>query len=127
MKLQMKQILNFPSFYEIVKNQKLSMKTAYRLHKLSTSINEELQFYYEKFQEIIQRYGEKNEAGQFVITNDGSGIKLVPGTEEKCLNEIKELQEIDISLPDIVFSIEEFSGIELTATEIEAGLPFLID
>jgi hypothetical protein len=42
MQLKMQDILNFSAFYETVKSQKLSMKTAYRLAQLSKAIDGEL-------------------------------------------------------------------------------------
>ena len=125
MQLKMQDIVNFPVFYEAVKSQKLSMKIAYRLAQLSKAIDGELQFYHEKLQAIIQEYGEKDENGQPVSTEDGNGIKLRPGTDMQCMAAMHELQILDIDLPDIKFHLEDFGDIELSMTEMAAVLPFI--
>jgi predicted transposase YdaD len=125
MQLKMQDILNFVSFYDLTRSQKLSIKTAYRLARLAKVIEEEVQFYREKFQAILQEYGEKNENGQLVPTEDGSGVKLIQGMEEACFSAIHDLQELEVTLPDIKFSLEEFGDMELTTNDIGSILPFI--
>lgn len=125
MQITMNQILNFTIFYEAVKSQKLPIKTAYRLTKLAKAIEEEITFYREKIQSIIKEYGEVDENGQPIPTEDGNGVKLRPGTEMECNSAIQELYTMEITLPDITFDIEEFDNVELTTEEFTAILPFI--
>ena len=125
MQLKMQDILNFSSFYDSVKSHKITMKTAYRLAQLAKAVETELQFYREKLQAIIAEYGEKDENGQPIQTEDGSGIKLRPGSEQECVVAMRELQELEITLPDIKFNIEDFGNIELSIDDISAILPFM--
>lgn len=125
MQLKMQDILSFSVFYETVKSKKLSMKTAYRLAQLAKAIDEELQFYREKLQAIIQEYGEKDGEGKPISTEDGNGIKLRPGTDMQCMAAMHELQTLDVMLPDIKFHLEDFGDIELSMTEMAAILPFI--
>lgn len=127
MQLKMQDILGFTSFYNTVKGQKLSMKTAYRLAQLAKAIEGEVQFYNAKLREIVFEYGLIDEDGNPVPTADGNGIKLRPGTEETCFLAMKELQDIEVTLPDITFSINDFDGVELTVADMGAMLPFMVD
>lgn len=127
MQLKMQAIINFPVFYETVKSQKLPIKTAYKLAQLSRAIEAELFFYQEKLNSIIKEYALLDNNGQPVSTNDGHGIKLRSGSEAVCMSTMRELQEIDVSLPDIFFNLNDFDGIELTVEEMGALLPFLIE
>lgn len=127
MQLKMQDILGFTSFYDTVKSQKLTMKTAYKLAQLARAIEDELKFYREKLQAIVAEYGLTDEEGRPVPTEDGNGVKLRPGTEAQCFSAMKELQDIEVTLPDITFSINDFDGIELTVTDMGAMLPFMVD
>jgi hypothetical protein len=127
MQLKMQDVLGFVTFYETVKNQKLTMKTAYKLAQLARAVESESTFYRESLSKIIDQYGQKNELGEPIHTEDGTGVKLITGKEEECYKAILELQNVDIELPDIQFDIEEFANIELTVTEMGAILPFLKD
>lgn len=127
MQLKMQDILGFTSFYDTVKSQKLTMKTAYKLAQLAKAIEGELQFYREKLQAIVAEYGMLDDEGRPVPTEDGNGIKLRSGTEEACFIAMKELQDIEVTLPDITFSINDFDGVELTVADMGTMLPFMAD
>lgn len=125
MQLQMQQIINFTNFYETAKQEKLSIKTAYKLAQLASSIETNIAFYREKLQAIIIQYGELDENGRPVPTEDGQGIKLRPGTDMDCNKAMYELQTFEVELPDITFTIEEFEGMNLSVAEIAPLMPFI--
>ena len=124
MKLKMQEITNFTTFYEAVKDSKLSVKTAYRLTKLTKAIENELGFYREKLQAIINQYAQLDENGKPIPTEDGAGVKLRPETEADCYAAIYELQDIEVELPDIKFTFDEFEGTQLTIAQINTAMNF---
>lgn len=127
MQITIQKILNFSVFYAAVKDQKLPLKTAYHLSKLANAIDSEIQFYHNKLQGIIAQYAEKDENGQPKLTDDGMNIKLCAGVEEECYSAINELQQLEVELPDIHFSIDDFANVELTPIEFGAVMPFVED
>lgn len=127
MQLKMQDILNFSAFYETAKSQKLPMKTAYNLARLARAVETELRFYHEKFQAIVLEFAETDENGLPVPTADGNGIKLREGTESKCMALIEELQNVEITLPDFSFSIEDFGNTMLSTEEVSAIIPFIAE
>jgi hypothetical protein len=118
-------ITDFGYFYNEVKTAKLSFKVLYKLSTLSKAIEEKTAFYREKFQEILQEYGEKDENGNLVPTDDGNGIKIKIETQQECFSKINELQMLEVELPDIKFDIEDFGNIELTMEIFQLITPFL--
>lgn len=124
MLIKMKDILNFTTFYDSIKFTKLPIKTSYRITQLAKTIETELSFYRTKLQEVVDEYGEKDENDMFVLTNDG-GIKIRPNMEKECYEVMSELQELEITLPDITFTFEEFDNIELEPQLMEAIFPFI--
>lgn len=124
MKLKMQEIINFTTFYEAVKDEKLAIKTAYRLTKLTKAIENELGFYREKLQAIINQYAQLDENGKPIPTEDGAGVKLRPETEADCYAAIYELQDIEVELPDIKFTFDEFEGTQLTIAQINTAMNF---
>lgn len=127
MKVKIADVLNFTDFYISVKERKMSVKTAYKLTKLATAIEVESDFYREKLQSIIQEYGMKDEDGNFVPTEDGTGIRLVEGKEMECGQAMNELQALEADLPDITFSAADFDGVEITLEEFSTIAPFIAD
>ena len=125
MQLKMHQILDFPNFYALVKNQKISFKTSYRLAMLATEVEKQCNFYTEQFRTLLNQYGQKDTEGNLVPTEDGQGVKLVQETMEECYAKVNELRELDITLPDCYFNVDDFDGIELTPREVNAIIPFI--
>lgn len=124
MQVKLKQLFGFSTLFEEIKNEKLPLRTAYKLSQLNREIQVQEQFYREKLNEIISRYGECGEDGNPILTQDGRGIRLRPGTEAQCHTEIEELDEFEVTLSNFTFSFEDFPGIELTVAQMELLLPF---
>lgn len=127
MLVRMQSLLNFTNFYEMVKGQKLNIKTAYKLTQLARAVEIELQFYQDKMKSIINEYSLLDENGKPIQLENGEGVKIRPGTEEECYKAIFELQSIEVTLPDIQFTFEEFTNVEITVEQMSAIIPFLKD
>ena len=125
MQIKASTILDFANFYQKVKSSKMSIKTSYKLAKLATAIEAEVAFYREKLQTIIQTYGEFDENGQIIQIENGNGVKIKPGSEVECAGAIRELENLEVTLPDITFELDEFDNIELTPEEIVSIIPFI--
>lgn len=127
MTLKMYQIIDFPAFFGKVKSQKLPFKTSYRLTILTQEIEKHINFYQEKFRELILIYSEKDEAGNPVPTPDGQGIKLAEATMQEAYAQLAELRGLDVELPDTKFSIDDFADVELSPIEMNVILPFIAE
>lgn len=127
MTIKMHELLNFDTFYVSVKSQKLPIKTAYKLSQLFNAVKTNLAFYQEKFQELIKRYGQLDSEGNLVVTEDGKGIKLLEGFEQECLQAMEELDQMEVDLPNIKFSVSDFDGIGITLEDMTILMPFIED
>lgn len=125
MTFKMYQILNFPTFFDKIKNEKLPFKTSYKLALLTQEMEKHINFYQEKFQELIQEYSQKDEQGNPKYSENGMNILLVHETEEEAYERINELRDIEVELPNITFTPEEFDKLELTVFEMAIILPFV--
>ena len=127
MTLKMHQITDFPSFFEKVKNQKMSFKTSYRLALLAQEIQKHIDFYQENFRNLLLEYSKKDKKGNPVPTEDGQGILLVEETMSEAYQKLSELRELDVELPDTKFSPDDFGDVELTPTEMIIIMPFIAE
>lgn len=125
MKLKMQQIIEFQKFYNNVKNIKLPLKTAYKLNKLFIQANEELSFYQQKFAEIVNNFGKRDENGGLVYSSDKTSIEIEEARRDECFQKIEELQNLEVDINGIDFTIEELEGFNLTISEVECLMPFI--
>ena len=121
----MQQIIEFQKFYNNVKNIKLPLKTAYKLNKLFIQANEELSFYQQKFAEIINNFGKRDENGELVYSSDKTSIEIEETRRDECFQKIEELQNLEVDINGIDFTIEELEGFNLTISEVECLMPFI--
>ena len=127
MKIKMNQVVEFQKFYENIKNMKFPLKTAYKLNRLITQVNNEISFYQQKFSEIINEFGKRDENGEFVYSQDGSSIEIIEGRQSECQEKVNELQNLEAEIQDIFFTIDELDGLNLTLYEMNCLLPFIRD
>ena len=123
--VKMYKIIDFPIFFNKVKSQKLSFKTAYHLSLLSQEINKHVDFYHEKFETLVDTYGKRDENGNLMPTEDGQGIRLIEETMNEAYQKLAELRELDVELPDTKFSVDDFGDIEMSPEEMIIVMPFI--
>jgi len=104
--------------------EKMEAQTAYKFVKfLKVTDNDEV-FYNDKLTEILDRYAVKDENGKFIP--DSSGISLIPETADDCKKKVEELDNTIVEKP-FTFTIDEFSGLSLSMTEILAVDELLVE
>lgn len=123
--VSLSKIVNFPTFYGQVRSTKIPIKTAYKLSLLNRELNFHINFYKEKMYGILQEYGEVDSNGQWLETEDKSGIKIQAKRSEECAQKIQELLLFEVEISDIYFEIDEFADIEITPEALEAGMIFI--
>ena len=125
MVILLSEIINFPIFYESVKNIKLPIKISYKLSQLKRELEFHIDIYKKTLHQIILEYSEKDENGEILQDKDGNGF-LIPQTQvEECSKKIQELLNLKIEIKDYKFNLSDFEGAELSAEALEAGLVFI--
>ena len=115
--MKMFEVLELQKLYNSIANIKLPLKTTYKFTRLMRRAEEELAFYQEKFREIVEEYGVK-ENGQYKLTPDGQSIAIIPGKEIECNTKLAELRNLDVLIDGIKFTIEELEGIDVSISEL---------
>ena len=115
--MKMYEVLELSNLYNSISNIKLPLKTTYNFTRLMRRADEEIAFYQEKFREIVEEYGVK-ENGEYKLTSDGQSIAIIPGKEIECNTKIAELRNLEVPIENIKFSIEELEGIDISISEL---------
>lgn len=126
MKICMSKIIDFPVFYNLIKDIKLPIKTLYKVFQLNQSLNSHLEFYKNQLNALILEYGERDANLNLQKTKDGLGILIKQESYELCSQRMEDLLNLLVEVPEIYFDLEEFSEAELTLSMLEIISPFLI-
>lgn len=124
--MKMYEIIELQSLYNSIANIKLPLKTTYKFTRLMRRAEEELEFYQQKFREIVEEYGVK-ENGQYKLNSDGQSIVIIPGKEAECNKKISELRNLDVPIDNIKFSIEELDKIDVSISELNCIMSLIED
>ena len=125
MRVQMSKIQMANSALVKLADTKMNIKTSYKVLKLSKSMENEIKFYGEEFGKILEKYAVKKEDGSFEFTDNGQAVKIKEGMDQQAQQEIFELENLEVEIPDIRFDIDELEGLELTPRELIAIEDFI--
>lgn len=103
----------------------LPIRTSYKLTKLFTAVAEEVNFYKKKMQEIIMVFSVKDGKGNPVYAEDGSYIKVLPEKMSECQSEISQLNALEVEMPNVSFTLDDFGEVSLSPESLRAILPFI--
>lgn len=122
----MQNVLDFKEAAASFKEKALPLQGAYKIMKINNALDKETEFYSNKFQEIINTYGEKNEDGSYKFSEDGNQIIIKDGMVDECNKAIEDLLNMEVTIDNLNFTIENLGeNIQCTPEELEGLIPFL--
>lgn len=124
--MKMYEVLDLQVLYNNIATIKLPLKTTYKFTRLMKRAEEEIAFYQEKFREIVEEYGVK-ENGEYKFTPDGQSIVIIEGKEAECNAKLLELRNLEVQIDNIKFSIEELEGIDISIQELSCLMSLIED
>lgn len=107
--------------------QKLPIKLSYKIMKILSELEPELQFYQTKLQELIDSCAEKNTDGSIVYTDNNESIKLIPEKSQEFTTQYNELFNMEIEINDFNFTLDELENLELTPKELFVLNSYIVD
>lgn len=111
------------NIFQRISNAKFNIDTQYKLLKLKKAIAEEEEIYEQQL-ERLKEYCLRDENGNFIRNEDG-GLAVDAERIEECTAIVTEINNIQVQVPDLYFSLDELSPLELTFSELEALDPFI--
>lgn len=124
--VKMEDLLNFRNEGVFFDGTALPLKASYKINKIKQSVAKELEFYSEKFQEIVDTYAQKDENGNFKFSEDGSQILIQDGMIDACNAALEDLQSLEVEIDNLNLTIDDLGDdIKCTPEELEALMIFM--
>ena len=123
--LKVQELLNGLDVLEKLKDKSLPIKLSYQLARAIKTLREEKETYFQVIQELVEKYGERDENNNLKSTEDKKGVLIKSEYKQECFEQIDKIDKtlIKIELPE--FSIEDFDGLGLTVDEVMKSEPIL--
>ena len=107
-----------------LKDKAFNLQTQYKILRLVKAIEEEEELMQQSVLKVAEQYAQRDENGQIIINEDG-GFSLNRSRMEEITNELNNINNAEIQIPDIYFSLDEFEGLGLTLEELDAFMAFI--
>lgn len=105
----------------------INPKTAYKLVKIMNLTNQDAQFYDNKINDLLKKYGRRDDNGELIIDENG-GIVIPTESISQAEAELEELGAIEIdSLDGYFISLTELDELKLSCRKINSLMPILKD
>jgi hypothetical protein len=98
-------------------SQNVSVRTGFKIKKIREAVVQEFNRYEEMRKDLVFKFSEKDEAGNTKTHADSDSAVFTKTNEVLFSNKIKELQQIEFSLPDHV-KLSELENAEMTGQDI---------
>lgn len=103
-------LLSINTIIDKLKTEIFDINIQYKFLKINQKIEEELKILQEQTQILADNYGEKEKETGY--------IKIKDEHIKKCEKQLNEINDYEVQLPDIYFSLDELEGLELTLEEL---------
>jgi len=115
---KIEQILSNPSLGTFL-GKELPIAAAFDLTKIVRAMDVEFKLYQEKKKELLTKYAETDDEGNYVI--NGANVKLKEGTGDKFTNDMEELRGVAVKLSGCKkIKLKSTALPKVSALEIEA-------
>ena len=122
----MMNIIDFRNNINFLQHTSVPLKAAYKINKIKQALDKEFDFYSTKFQEIVDKYAQKDDNNEPAFSEDGSQILIKDGEIENCNKELEDLQNLEVEIDNYGFTIDDLGDdVACTPEQLAAVMPFM--
>ena len=118
------EIKNLSTLISEIKEKVFDINTQYKFLKIAKAVKEEEEFVREQELLLLKQYGEKDKNGNLITSPDG-GVRIQKEFLNECGTKVMEINNRQIQLPDIYFSLDELEPLGLTFGQLVLLDPFI--
>ena len=79
----------------------LKLRSSFNIAKFLSLTEKDTQFFQDKVVELIQKYGVRDDFGQFILENNGSSVQIQQEYLAECQRSLDEINNYDIEIPEL--------------------------
>ena len=123
--IQMYEALSAKALFDKISQEKLPIKTAYKLSKIYEALEKELKFYYDSIAKISQEFAICDEGGNPII-EDG-GVRIDPDKMEECQERLNELSILTLEIDFPHLNLDELDFLSLSLADMRVLTKFITE
>lgn len=123
--MKIKQLIEAKRVIMPLVQEKLSPRLSYKLMKFIKEIEVEEDFYNKKLNELVDKYGERDDNDKLVYTDNG--VKIREDKMPDCNAELQEIGDVDVDAPSITFTLDELDSVKLSVSDMFFLQDFIVE
>lgn len=124
----MEQLMDFRNSDDFFGTTVIPLKGAYKINKIKKAVEQEAEFYSTKFQEIVDKYAQKDETGQVKFSEDGDQILIQEDKIAECNQALEDLQNMTVEIDNLNLTLADLGdNLQCTPEQLEALMPFVTE
>lgn len=124
----MEQLMDFRNSDDFFGTTVIPLKGAYKINKIKKAVEQEAEFYSTKFQEIVDKYAQKDEEGQVKFSEDGNQILIQEDKIAECNQALEDLQNMTVEIDNLNLTLADLGdNLQCTPEQLEALMPFVTE
>lgn len=124
----MEQLMDFRNSDDFFGTTVIPLKGAYKINKIKKAVEQEAEFYLTKFQEIVDKYAQKDEEGQVKFSEDGDQILIQEDKIAECNQALEDLQKMTVEIDNLNLTLADLGdNLQCTPEQLEALMPFVTE
>lgn len=123
--MKIKQLIEAKRVIMPLVQEKLSPRLSYKLMKFIKEIEVEEDFYNKKLNELVDKYGERDENNKLIYTD--TGVKIQENKMSDCSAELQEIGDVDVDAPSITFTLDELDSVKLSVSDMFFLQDFIVE
>ena len=123
-KVKISDLLNSVETLQKLSKQDFKAKLAWQISKLLKAAEAEIQSFNDTRMSLITKYGEKDESGQLITTEEGN-CKILPESIDEFSNELMELMNTEVEINANKIDFDQLEDVDFTPGEITVLEPFI--
>lgn len=126
MNVKISALVAFGKFYDEIQDIPVKPSLAYKLNLIKNVYNTNINFFQDTFTAILNKYAEKDENGNIITEDNGMSFKLLPSTTKLAEEELNNLNNMDIILPnEALIELEDLGLNEISPKNFANLFPFM--
>jgi len=110
-------LVNSAEALKVLGDKPLRGKLAYKVGKVIQAVSNELELYDKARRELLNKYCEKDENGEIIVSVDGN-VQIMKDNIPDYNKEIAILNDTQIELNAVTLDLDDFEDIEMTPKEM---------
>lgn len=123
--MKVSELLEIEKILRTFSKEKIGIESAYNIARFLSMTQNDISFFKQKIKDFVEEYSLKDESGKPRL-NDNGNILLNKELLPQYINEISELNNLEIEVPELKIKYKDLQKIDIAPEALIILIPYII-